>query len=42
MAAGAIYLIGKDLEKSNSGLDSLERVEHLLLHLLPRQQVPAI
>ena len=38
MAAGATYLVGKDLEMSNSGLDSLEGVEHLLL----RQQVPAI
>ena len=38
MAAGATYLVGKFLEMSNSGLDSLERVEHLL----PRQQVSAI
>jgi hypothetical protein len=38
MAAGATNLVGKYLEMSNSGLDSLERVEHLL----PRQQVPAI
>ncbi len=37
MAAGATYLVGKDLEMSNSGLDILKRVEHLL----PQQQVPA-
>jgi hypothetical protein len=36
VAAGVTYLVGKDLEMSNSGLDSLERVEHLL----PRQQLP--
>ena len=30
VAAGATYLVGKDLEMSNSGLDSLERVQHLL------------
>jgi hypothetical protein len=38
VASGATFLVGKDLEMSNSGLDSLEGVEHLLL----RQQVPAI
>jgi hypothetical protein len=32
------FLLVKDLEMSNSGLDILERVQHLL----PRQQVPAI
>jgi hypothetical protein len=29
-AAGATYLVGKDLEMSNPALDKLERVEHLL------------
>jgi hypothetical protein len=39
MAAGATYFVGKDLEMSNSGIDSLERVQPGASYLAGKESI---